>query len=350
MRTESHLPLLEVREVTKHFRLNLFAQKIRPKDIFSIERRRVASTVKAVDDVSFALDQGKTLGIVGETGCGKTTLLRTLIRLYRPDYGEIIFDGEEIGSLGERELLRSASGFREKVSMIFQDPASSLNSRMSVGKIIEEPLRVRRNTLSPKEMKEKTEILLEKVGLDPNYRNRYPHEFSGGQRQRIGIARSLALDPSLILCDEPVSALDVSIQSQILNLIMQLKETQNLSLIFISHDLSVVRHISDDVCVMYLGVVVEKGPSSLLYTNPSHPYTQKLLASIPEVGKSQLNKREAASFRIVDELPSPIDPPAGCRFHTRCPLVQGRCREDIPSPYEIEEKHFVYCHFADKTG
>ncbi|WP_432663416.1 dipeptide ABC transporter ATP-binding protein [Wukongibacter baidiensis] len=295
--------------------------------------------VKAVDGVSFDVYKGETLGLVGESGCGKSTTGRTIMRLIEPTDGKVIFDGKDLFSLKKKEMLDT----RREMQMIFQDPFSSLNPRKMVREIIGGAFEIHAPNMKKKQREKEVANLLEIVGLNPDYITRYPHEFSGGQRQRIGIARSLALKPKLIIADEPVSALDVSIQSQVLNLLNKLQKQFALTYIFIAHDLSVVRHLSDRVGVMYLGKIVELADGDELYSKPLHPYTKALLSAIPipQVGV----KRE----RIILEgdVPSPINPPSGCRFHTRCPYSMRICRETDPSFTEVADKHYVACHLVD---
>lgn len=277
--------------------------------------------VKAVDDVSLTVKKGETLGLVGESGCGKSTLGRTLIRLYEPTAGQIEFEGHDFLKCSGKDLRT----YRKDIQMIFQDPYASLDPRMTVGQIIEQPF-VIHNILKPEEREAKVKELLQIVGLRPSHINRYPHEFSGGQRQRISIARAIALNPRLIICDEPVSALDVSIQAQILNLLKDLQEKLGLTYIFISHDLSVIEHICDRVAVMYLGKIVEIGPREEIFNHPQHPYTQALLGSIPSIGTG---KKKMAKI-LTGEIPSPINPPSGCSFHPRCAYKTDRCSKDTP--------------------
>ncbi|MEC1440871.1 dipeptide ABC transporter ATP-binding protein [Bacillus sonorensis] len=321
--------LLELKDVKKYFpiRSGIFQKKI--------------GDVKAVDGISFSLKRGETLGIVGESGCGKSTAGRTMIRLYKPTAGQIFYKGRDISALSEESLRKSV---RKNIQMVFQDPFASLNPRKTLRSIIKEPFNTH-HMYNFKERNEKVEELLEKVGLHPSFANRYPHEFSGGQRQRIGIARALALNPELIIADEPVSALDVSIQAQVINLMEELQDEFNLTYLFISHDLSVVRHISDRVGVMYLGKMMELTDKHELYDNPLHPYTQALLSAVPVTRKKGRAKRE----RIVlkGELPSPANPPRGCVFHTRCPAAKAECREREPAFREVKSNHFVACHLYE---
>lgn len=305
---------------------------------FPIRRGLLGKTidhVHAVDDVSFVVRRGETLGLVGESGCGKTTVARCLVRLYDPTAGRIMFEGRDIAMLRRAELTT----FRTRMQMIFQDPYASLNPRLRVRELIGEAIRVH-GTGGRDEWQDRVRILLEEVGLQPDHMARYPHEFSGGQRQRIGIARALALDPSLIVADEPVSALDVSIQAQILNLLDRLKERFGLSYLVVAHDLGVVEHISDRIAVMYLGRLVETAGDRELYQDPRHPYTRALLAAVPRAEAGARKRRKRA---LKGDVPSPIHPPAGCRFHTRCPQAMAVCRKEIPPPVDLGEDHRVYC-------
>ncbi len=296
--------------------------------------------VRAVDDVSFDIQRGETLGLVGESGCGKTTVGRCLLRLIEPTSGEIKFDGQDLLSLGKSEMR----GLRRRMQIVFQDPYSSLNPRMKVGDIIGEPLIVH-SIGNKQERKDRVAELLKVVKLDPDYANRYPHQFSGGQRQRIGIARALALNPDFIVADEPVSALDVSVQAQVVNLLQDLQQEFGLTYLFISHGLAVVEHISTRVGVMYLGKIVELAPAVELYEKPNHPYTQALLASIPLPDPEQTRDRERIALR--GEVPTPLNPPAGCRFHTRCPYVMEKCKITEPTFKEVAPGHFSACFLND---
>ncbi len=300
--------------------------------------QRHVGDVMAVDDISFDVYKGETLGLVGESGCGKSTAGRTILQLYRPTAGTVEFEGVKLEQLKGEDLRR----MRRRMQMIFQDPYASLNPRMTVGRIIAEPLQVHNVGSSNKERQERVEYLMEKVGLNPYFINRYPHEFSGGQRQRIGIARALALEPSFIVCDEPISALDVSIQAQVVNLLEDLQHDLGLTYLFIAHDLSMVRHICDRVAVMYLGRIVEIAETEELYTNPLHPYTQALLSAVP-VPDPEV---EAQRKRIIlkGDVPTPINPPKGCNFNTRCPVAVDVCHTEDPQLVEVMPEHWVACY------
>ncbi len=321
--------LVQVRDLKKHFPISS-----------GIILQRQVGAVKAVDGVSFNIYRGETLGMVGESGCGKSTTGRTVLQLYKPTEGSVVFEGQELTTMGSQDLRK----MRRRMQMIFQDPFASLNPRMSVGSIVSEPLRIHKTITGKAEMQEYVEALLERVGLNPYYVNRYPHEFSGGQRQRIGIARALALRPSFIVADEPISALDVSIQAQVVNLLEELQDEFNLTYLFIAHDLSMVRHICDRVAVMYLGKIVEMGPTEEVYENPLHPYTQALLSAVPVPDPMV----EATRQRIIlrGDVPSPARPPIGCNFNTRCPVaIEGICfQEPDPPLIEITPGHFAACH------
>jgi oligopeptide transport system ATP-binding protein len=315
--------ILEVRNLVKHF-------PITKGFIF----QRQVGVVRAVDGVSFTIREGETLGLVGESGCGKTTLGRVILRLMEPTSGEVIFMGRNIFQLSREELRR----LRRDMQIIFQDPYSSLNPRMTVGDIIGEPLEIHRLARGREKVR-RVQELLEIVGLSPYHINRYPHEFSGGQRQRIGIARALAVNPKLIICDEPVSALDVSIQAQVINLLEELQREFKLTYLFIAHDLSVVKHISDRIAVMYLGKIVELAPADELFENPQHPYTEALLSAVP------IPDPEIRRARIIlpGDVPSPVNPPSGCRFHTRCMYAVERCSREEPPFEEVSPGHWVAC-------
>jgi oligopeptide transport system ATP-binding protein len=295
--------------------------------------------VKAVDGLNFFVRRGETLGLVGESGCGKSTTGRSILQLYRPTAGEVMYEGKDLCKMKGETLRR----MRRKMQMIFQDPYASLNPRMTVGSIIGEPMEIH-NLAKGKEKTEKVQRLLETVGLNPYMANRYPHEFSGGQRQRVGVARALAVEPEFIVCDEPISALDVSIQAQIINLLEQLQQQFNLTYLFIAHDLSVVRHISDRVAVMYLGKIVELSSRDELYFNPLHPYTKALLSAVPIPDPSVEGKRER--IILTGDVPSPVNPPSGCHFHTRCPVVIDICKQVDPEFRDKGGQHWVACHRA----
>jgi peptide/nickel transport system ATP-binding protein len=307
-------PLLEVRELTKHFPVRA-----------GVLMRQVGR-VHAVDNVSLTLRRGETLGLVGESGCGKSTVGKTLLRLHEPTSGSIFFEGRDITLLGRTEMR----ALRREIQIVFQDPLESLNTRHSVGRILEEPFAVHRLGTAA-ERRRWVADLLDRVGLPSDAAQRYPHEFSGGQRQRIGIARAIALRPKLLVCDEAVSALDVSIQSQVLNLLLDLQQEMNLALIFIAHDLSVVKHMSDRVAVMYLGQIVEHAPAESIYANPRHPYTRALLSAIPRPDPTDRERRRASRIVLSGDVPSPIDPPSGCRFHPRCAFARADCATRAPT-------------------
>ena len=301
--------------------------------------QRQVGAVHAVDDISFNVKRGETLGLVGESGCGKSTTGRTILQLYRPTSGSVVYDGVDLVKLKGEDLRH----MRRKMQMIFQDPYASLNPRMTVGEIVGEPLIIHKVS-SQKEMEEHVSNLLELVGLNPSFAARYPHEFSGGQRQRIGVARALALQPALIVCDEPISALDVSIQAQVVNLLEDLQAQFNLTYLFIAHDLSMVRHISKRVAVMYLGVLVEMTSRDNLYSEPLHPYTQALLSAVPIPDPIADEKRQRTI--LVGDVPSPVNPPSGCRFRTRCPIAIPSCADSRPEFRELRPDHFVACFLA----
>jgi oligopeptide transport system ATP-binding protein len=320
--------LLEVRDLVKHFAVG------------GKFLRGTGNMVRAVDGVSFSLRRGETLGLVGESGCGKTTTGRCILRLEQPTSGSIRFDGVELTTLPEKALR----AVRRRIQVIFQDPYSSLNPRMTVGQILAEPIKVHRIIADPRARAARVSELLTQVGLLPQHAKRYPHQLSGGQRQRVGIARALAMEPSLIVCDEPVSALDVSIQAQIVNLLEDLQARLGLTYLFIAHDLSVVRHISDRVVVMYLGKVAEVADRKALYENPVHPYTRALLSAVPIPDPKLEAHRERTVLR--GEVPSSLNPPGGCVFHPRCPIAEARCSAEIPALREIRPGHWGACHLA----
>lgn len=297
--------------------------------------------LKAVDDVSFDIYKGETLGLVGESGCGKSTCGRTILRIYKATEGTVEFEGKSVHTLKGKDL----KDYNKKAQMIFQDPYASLNPRMLVSDIVAEGIDIHKLSYG-KERKKRIDELLELVGLNKEHANRFPHEFSGGQRQRIGIARALAVDPSFIVCDEPISALDVSVQAQVVNLLQELQETYGLTFLFIAHDLSMVRYISDRVCVMYLGSLAELAKSDTLYNKPLHPYTQALLSSIPR--PDPLVEKTRQRIMLEGDVPSPINPPNGCKFVDRCNKAMEICRENRPQMVEIEPEHFVACHLYDK--
>lgn len=302
--------------------------------------KRTIGNVQAVEDVSFTIRRGETLGIVGESGCGKSTTGRTILRLLQKTSGEVYYEGREIYGLSKDEMIK----LRTKMQIVFQDPYSSLNPRKTVAQICGEALIEHGLATRGKDVNDKVSEVIERCGLAPYHIRRYPHEFSGGQRQRIGIARALALNPEFIVCDEPVSALDVSIQSQVINLLMDLQQDMGLTYLFISHDLSVVKHISDRIGVMYLGSIVELAQKDKLYQKPLHPYTQALLSAIPIPYSTKKRNR----IILTGDIPSPANPPKGCRFHTRCPYVMDVCKEIVPQFIESEPDHFVACHLVNK--
>lgn len=324
--------LLDVRDLKMHFPLTS-----------GIVLQRVVGYVRAVDGVSFSIERGQTMGLVGESGSGKTTIGRTIVRLYKPTSGQMLFDNVDLATL-RGEPLRQA---RQRVQMVFQDPYASLNPRYTIGSLIAEPMHIY-NVASNKEIRDRTAELLRVVGLRAEYIDRYPHEFSGGQRQRIAVARALAINPEFVIADEPVSALDVSIRAQVLNLLQGLQQRFNLTYLFVSHDLSVVRHVADRIAVMYLGKIVELGDRDEIYSAPKHPYTRALLSAVP-IPDPQIEKRRQRII-LSGDLPSPIKIPSGCRFHTRCPMAQDICREVEPV-FEAKEgrEHYSACHFAEKV-
>jgi len=325
-------PLLDVRNLVMHFPLTQ-----------GIIFQRKVGAVQAVDGISLAVKKGETLGLVGESGCGKSTTGRAILQLYKPTSGEVNFNGKDLTKLDSGEMRK----MRRHLQMVFQDPYASLNPRMTVGNIVSEPMQIHK--LVPKnERTQRVQELLQTVGLNPYFANRYPHEFSGGQRQRIGIARALAANPDFIVCDEPVSALDVSIQAQVVNLLEDLQEQFGLTYLFIAHDLSVVRHISDRVAVMYLGKIVELADRNELYDDPLHPYTKALLSAVP-IPDPVIEKRRERII-LTGDVPSPINPPSGCHFHTRCPYVMDVCKKIDPIFADQRGNHFVACHLYPGSG
>ncbi len=324
-------PILEVRNLVKHF-------PIRQGVVF----KRTVGHVQAVDGVNFTLHAGETVGLVGESGCGKSTVARTLLRLHEPTAGEALYKGEDIFKMSRKRLRK----MRRDIQIIFQDPYASLNPRMTVGDIVTEGWRIHPDVVPKKERRHRAQQLLDRVGLNPDHINRYPHQFSGGQRQRIGIARALALNPSVIICDEPVSALDVSVQAQVINLLEEIQDEFGLSYIFIAHDLSVVRHIADRVSVMYLGRIVETGDEAQIYEEPTHPYTQALLSAVPIPDPTvDLSSR----ILLEGDLPSPANPPSGCRFRTRCFKAEDICAEEDPELIDrFNHGHPSACLFAER--
>lgn len=320
--------ILEVSNLKKYFPISA-----------GIVFQRQVGAVRAVDGISFHVVRGETLGLVGESGCGKSTTGRTILQLYRPTEGSVKFEGEELSIMSGNQLRQ----MRRKMQIIFQDPFASLNPRMTVGSIVSEPLQIHKMYASKRERQQYVEQLMERVGLNPYFINRYPHEFSGGQRQRIGIARALALQPSFIVADEPISALDVSIQAQVVNLMEELQNELGLTYLFIAHDLSMVRHICDRVAVMYLGKIVELGPVDEVYDNPQHPYTQALLSAVPVPDPIVEENRQR--IIISGDLPNPANPPTGCNFNTRCPVVFDLCHQEPDPPLiEVRPNHYVACH------
>jgi oligopeptide transport system ATP-binding protein len=322
--------LVDVRDLKMHFPLTQ-----------GILFQRVIGYIRAVDGVSFSIERGQTMGLVGESGSGKTTIGRTIVRLYKPTAGQIMFGDKDLAIMGGEELRLA----RQRVQMIFQDPFASLNPRYTIGSLIAEPMHIYK-VASGAEIRDRTAELLNVVGLRPEYIDRYPHEFSGGQRQRIAVARALSINPEFVIADEPVSALDVSIRAQVLNLLQRLQKQFNLTYLFVSHDLSVVRHVADRIAVMYLGKIVELSDRDELYAAPKHPYTKALLSAIP-IPDPQIEKRRKRII-LSGDLPSPINIPSGCRFHTRCPMAQQICREVEPV-YEAKEgrEHYAACHFSE---
>jgi oligopeptide transport system ATP-binding protein len=330
--TSGNDTLIEIRDLKMHFPVTK-----------GIVFQRQVGAVKAVDGVSFSIKRGETLGLVGESGCGKSTTGRAILQLYRPTSGEVLFQGTDLTKLRGEELRR----MRRKVQMIFQDPYASLNPRMTVGDIVGEPIRVHGLRKPGKETRERVQELLELVGLNPYFINRYPHEFSGGQRQRIGVARALAVEPEFIVCDEPVSALDVSIQAQVINLLEDLQQKLGLTYLFIAHGLAVVKHISDRVAVMYLGKVVELAEGKKLYSMPMHPYTQALLSAVPI--PDPVVEKSRKRIILEGDVPSPLNPPSGCHFHTRCPLAIDKCKVEDPPFVDYGDGHFAACWRARES-
>ena len=324
--------LLDIRNLVKHFDISGgLLDQFRFENGKLVRRR---TTVKAVNNVTFNVKPGETFSVVGESGCGKSTLARTILRLYPPNAGEIYYRGKRIDKLTQEKMLP----YRAKMQMIFQDPYASLNPRMTVQKTLEEPVYFHNKSISAMEVKERVATVMELVGVDPKWAGRYPHEFSGGQRQRISIARALTVDPEFIVADEPVSALDVSIQAQILNLLMDAQQKRGLTYMFITHDLGVVKHISTRVAVMYLGMVCELAPAAELFQTPMHPYTQALLSAIPVIGELK-----PKHIQLRGEVPTPINLPSGCVFHGRCLYAKEECREHVPPLREVNTDHFAAC-------
>lgn len=321
------MDLLEVRKLRKSFRV-------------SDSLGRQGGRLVAVDDISFSLKKGETLGLVGESGCGKSTTGKVIMQLQQPDSGQVYFNGQDLATLSSRQLRLQ----RKQIQMIFQDPFSSLNPRMTVGSILSEPLVIHK-LAPPREIRDRVIELLEKVGLTPEHEHRYPHEFSGGQRQRVGIARTIAVEPDLIIADEPVSALDLSVQAQIINLLKQLQLEHDLSYLFIAHDLAVIEHVSDRIAVMYLGKIVELTSADELYKNPRHPYTEALMNAVPTP-----DPNSPRPIALAGEIPSPVNPPSGCYFHPRCPYADDLCRQRYPDLIDIGNEHQVACHHQQQVG
>lgn len=329
--------LVSIQNVVKHF--DISGGWLEQVKLASGRLVRQRTVVRAVNNVSFDIRQGETLSVVGESGCGKSTLARTVIRLYPPNAGRVLYRGRRIDNLSSKEM----KFYRTRMQMVFQDPYASLNPRMSVRQILEEPIRFLRSDLSRSDVKDLVAEIMLQVGVDPEWRDRYPHEFSGGQRQRISIARALAVDPEFIVADEPIAALDVSIQAQILNLMMELQQKRGLTYMFISHDLSVVKHISSRVAVMYLGTVCELADTESVFSSPRHPYTQALLSAIPRLGESGFRHE-----RLKGDVPTPIQLPSGCVFHGRCRYADNRCTEEIPALLKVDDGAMVACHAVEE--
>ena len=329
--------LIEVKKIYKHFDISGgFLEQLKFKNGKLVKEKTL---VKALNNVNFNIEKGKTFSVVGESGCGKSTLGRTIMGLYEPDSGEIYYKGDRIDNLSHAQMLP----YRKKMQMVFQDPYASLNPRKSIKQTLEEPLKFHNPSMTSAEIKDKIEEVMLQVGSDPLWITRMPHEFSGGQRQRISIARALVVDPEFIVADEPISALDVSIQAQILNLLMDAQEQRNLTYLFVAHDLSVVKHISNIVMVMYLGTVCEIAAAKELFENPKHPYTQALLSSIPKLGE-----KKSKHIKLKGEVPTPINLPTGCVFHGRCPHANDRCRNEIPMLKKLDSNCSVACHLVNE--
>ncbi len=328
--------LVSIRRLVKHF--DISGSWLDQLKLDGGQVRRKKTIVKAVNDISLDIEEGETLSVVGESGCGKSTLARTVMGLYPPNGGEVYYRGQRIDHLSEAQL----KPFRKQMQMVFQDPYASLNPRMCIGDTLKEPIRFHQPQLDPAEIKGRVAAVMKQVGIDPDWQDRFPHEFSGGQRQRISIARALAVDPEFVVADEPIAALDVSIQAQILNLLMDLQEDYGLTYLFISHDLSVVKHISNRVAVMYLGVLCELAPTQNLFESPRHPYTQALLSAIPQLGDRFSHEK------LSGDVPTPIRLPSGCVFHGRCKYANARCIEEIPELNRLETGTWVACHGVEE--